>query len=228
NFTDVVAISAVLKAHKVDVVLSTVPTTAAATQKPLVDAAKLAKVKLFAPSEYGMPSDGHLEGVQGEKNKLVGKFRLASPLKSMQTGMFLEAILPLVGYSENKKFTIVGKGEAPVSLTSIPDIAGFVAYVVTTLPPSELENSTFRLEGDRLSLNDLVTQLKATVEHVDYIDEATGPLITYLLEILDRGAGSTGWDEAKKTEGLGINAAGSSNALWPGHHWQTAKEVLNI
>lgn len=42
----------------------------------------------------------------------------------MQTGMFFEVILPFVGYSENKKFTIVGKGEAPVSFTSVPDIAG--------------------------------------------------------------------------------------------------------
>ncbi|KAJ6467447.1 hypothetical protein C8R45DRAFT_1171931 [Mycena sanguinolenta] len=226
---DVAAISAVLKAHKVDVVLSTVPTSAAATQKPLVDAAKLAKVKLFAPSEYGMPSDGYSEGVQGEKNKLVEYLKTVGiPSTRFYTGMFLDTILPLVGYSENKKITIVGKGEAPVSLTSIPDIAGFVTYVLTTLPPSELENSIFRLEGDRLSLNDLATQLKATVEHVDSIDGAAGPFRTYLLEILDRGAGSTGWDEAKKTEGLGINAAGSSNALWPGHHWRTAKEVLNI
>lgn len=38
--------------------------------------------------------------------------------------MFFEVILPLVGYSENKKFTIVGTGEAPVSFTSVPDIAG--------------------------------------------------------------------------------------------------------
>lgn len=100
--------------------------------------------------------------------------------------------------------------------------------MLTTLPPSELVNSIFRLEGDRLSLNDLATQLKATVEHVAYIDGATGPFRTYLFGILDSGAGSTGWDEATKTEGSGINGAGSSNALWPGHHWRTAKEVLNI
>ncbi|KAJ7830733.1 hypothetical protein B0H14DRAFT_3087920 [Mycena olivaceomarginata] len=227
--TIVAAISAVLKAHKVDVVLSTVPAPAAAAQKPLVDAAKLAKVKLFAPSEYGMPSDGHSEGVQGEKNKLVEYLKTVGiPSTRFYTGMFFEVILPFFGYSDNKKFTIVGTGEAPVSFTSVPDIAGFVAYVLTTLPPSELENSIFRLEGDRLSLNDLATQLKATVEHVDYIDGATGPFRTYLLGILDSGAGSTGWDEATKTEGSGINGAGSSNALWPGHHWRTAKEVLNI
>jgi saccharopine dehydrogenase-like NADP-dependent oxidoreductase len=78
DLNDVAAISAVLKEHKVDVVLSTVPTPAAGAQRPLVDAAKLAKVKLFVPSEYGMPSDGHSESVQGEKNKLVGKFCLVS------------------------------------------------------------------------------------------------------------------------------------------------------
>ncbi|KAJ6467373.1 hypothetical protein C8R45DRAFT_938717 [Mycena sanguinolenta] len=127
------------------------------------------------------------------------------------------------GFTRSSIFDIV-----PVLLTSVPDIAGFVAYVLTTVPPSELENSIFRLEGDRLSLNDLATQLNATVEHVDSIDGAAGPFRTYLLEILDRGAGNTGWDEANKTEGSGINAAGSSNALWPGHHWRTAKEVLNI
>ncbi|KAJ6467394.1 hypothetical protein C8R45DRAFT_1063991 [Mycena sanguinolenta] len=213
DFNDVAAISAVLKAHKVDVVLSTAPRSAAATQKLLVDAAKLAQVKLFAPSEYGMPKYLKTVGI---------------PSTRFYTGMFLETLLPLVGYSENKKFTIVGKGEAPVSMTSISDIAGFVAYVLTTLPPSELENSIFRLEGERLSLNDLATQLNATVEYVDSIDGAAGPFKTYLLGILDSGAGTTGWEEAKKTEGSGINAAGSSNALWPGHHWRTAKEVLNI
>ncbi|KAJ7862401.1 hypothetical protein B0H14DRAFT_2157977, partial [Mycena olivaceomarginata] len=44
DYTDVNAVSSVFKEHKVDV--------------PLADAAKLAAVKLFVPSEFGSPTHG--------------------------------------------------------------------------------------------------------------------------------------------------------------------------
>jgi hypothetical protein len=47
----------VFKEHKVDVVLSTVTMAATAAQKSLVDAAKLAAIKLFLPSEYGLVTE---------------------------------------------------------------------------------------------------------------------------------------------------------------------------
>lgn len=44
-----------------------------------------------------------------------------------------------------------GDGNMPLSWTSKYDVASFVAYVLTTLPPSKLEWQTFRIEGDRLA-----------------------------------------------------------------------------
>lgn len=73
---DVDTVAALLKEHNVEVVISTVPHTPGgyAVQPALGDAAKKAGVKLFAPSEFGMPTDGHMKpGLLGSKNLLVGE-----------------------------------------------------------------------------------------------------------------------------------------------------------
>jgi hypothetical protein len=108
------------------------------------------------------------------------------------------------------------------------NISGFVAHVLTTLPPSELENRTLRLEGERSSLNDLAVQLKTSVERVDSIGGEGGEFKTALQLGIESGGGSTGWNVVNKVEGTGSNAAGSGNALWPGHQWQSIKEVLKL
>jgi hypothetical protein len=90
---------------------------------------------------------------------------------------------------------------------------GFVAYVLTHLPSSELEDRVFRLEGDRASLNDLAPLFKTTSEHVDEITGEGGESKTILMAILESGLGSTGWGAVTKAEGSGIDAAGSANAL---------------
>ncbi|KAJ7116388.1 NAD(P)-binding protein [Mycena epipterygia] len=229
DFKDASAVAAVFKAHKVDVVLSTLATTATTAQNSLVDAAKLASVKLFAPSEYGMPTDGQEQSFLGQKKQLAEYLKAAGiPSARFYTGMFSDFVPLIVGYTDHGKIRIVGEGNAPVSFTSIPDIAGFVAYVLTNLPPSELNDRVFRLEGDRATMKDLGALFKTSVEHADQITGEMGEFKTYLLSVLESGAGSTGWDEERKAEGSGSNAAGSSNALWPGHQWQTMKEVHNL
>jgi hypothetical protein len=67
----------VFKEHKVDVVLSTVTTAATAAQKSLVDAAKLAAVKLFLPSEYGFVTEvkSLFFPVEYGVNRRVGPYR---------------------------------------------------------------------------------------------------------------------------------------------------------
>ncbi|KAJ6534614.1 hypothetical protein DFH09DRAFT_932100, partial [Mycena vulgaris] len=200
-----------------------------AAQKSLVEAARLAAVKLFVPSEYGMPTEGHSEGLLGDKHRIAEDLKAAGiPSVRFYTGVFIEFIPWFVGYPEHGKFRIVGKGEVPISFTSAADIAGFVAHVLTTLPASELESRVFRLEGDRGSLTDIAAQFKASVEHVEHITGENGELKTLLLARMDTGAGSTGWDEATKSEGSGSKAAGSANALWPGHQWKTVKDVHNL
>jgi len=229
DFSDAAAVAAVFKEHKVDVVLSTITATAAEVQRSLVDAAKLAAVKLFVPSEYGFPTEGHTEGAVGAKNQIAAYLKSVNiPSTRIYTGLFTEFIPRLVDLSNDGKIKFIGKGEASVSFTSIPDIAGFVAYVLTNLPPSELEDRILRLEGERASLNDIAAQFKTTVEHVDSITGEGAELRTRLQHAMDAGAGSTGWDLVKKAEGTGSNAAGSANALWPGHQWKSIKEVHNL
>ncbi|KAJ7628208.1 hypothetical protein DFH06DRAFT_1442109 [Mycena polygramma] len=230
DYTDAVAVAAVFKQHKVEVVLATVTATAGAAQTSLADAAKLAQVKLSVPSEYGFPSDGCTAGIHGEKNEIAVYLKsLDIPTARIYNGMFIEFIPWLTGYhGEGGKFAIVGKGEAPVSFTAISDVAGFVAHILTTLPASQLENRVFRLEGERASLNAVAGQFKAAIEYVDSVAGEFGELKTGIAVELDTGAGSTGWDRVAKVEGLGSDAAGSANALWKGHHWKTIKEVHNL
>jgi hypothetical protein len=106
--------------------------------------------------------------------------------------------------------------------------SGFVSYILTTLPPTELEDRVFRLEGERASFNDIGAQFKTSVEHVDRITGEAGDVKTGLFRILESGAGSTGWDEVTKTERSGSETAGSANELWPGHQWRSIKDVHDL
>ncbi|KAJ7144906.1 hypothetical protein C8R43DRAFT_890976 [Mycena crocata] len=234
DFNDAAGVAAVLQKHQVDVVLVTTATTAAGAQKPLVDAAKVANVKLFVPSEFGAPTDGptegnnKIEGPLGAKNKIAEYLKgVGIPSARFFTGLFIEYVPWLVEFSDGK-IKLVGKGEAPVSFTSIADIAGFVAHVLTTLPPAELEDRIFRLQGDRANLASLGPLFNATIEHVAAIKGEEGEFKTAMQIGMDTGAGSTGWDGVRKVEGTGASAAGSANALWPGHHWKSIKEVHGL
>ncbi|KAF7366620.1 NmrA domain-containing protein [Mycena sanguinolenta] len=228
DYENPASVAEVLKQHRVDVVLSTVAIVGLAGQTSLVDAAKLAGVRLFSPSEYGGATDSEPPGTDNPAGGTGTKARIAKYLQSVGVPSMRGFCIPwLLGYTEyEKKFVVVGKGEAPVSFTAVSDIAGFVAYVLTSLPPSELQDRMFRLEGERTSLNDLGVQLNIPVVHVDRIEG--DEVKTRLGKLLDSGAGSTGWDEENQREKTGSDAAGSANALWPGHRWKSIREVLNL
>jgi threonine dehydrogenase-like Zn-dependent dehydrogenase len=77
DYNDVAATAAVFKKHKVDVVIATLGLAAVLVQKPLVDAAKLAAVKLFVPSEFATPTDSDVDANNpvaaiGEKYQIAG------------------------------------------------------------------------------------------------------------------------------------------------------------
>ncbi|KAJ7071412.1 hypothetical protein C8F01DRAFT_1110434 [Mycena amicta] len=123
--SDAIAVEAVLKEHNVDVVLATLATTAVSAQKPIVDAAKAAGVKLFVPSEYGIPTEGETQGVSGAKNQIAEQLKnLGIPSLRIYTGIFIEFIPWMFAYAENKKINVIGEGEVPVSFTASADIAG--------------------------------------------------------------------------------------------------------
>ncbi|KAF8146406.1 NAD(P)-binding protein [Mycena galopus ATCC 62051] len=230
DFTDAEAVAAVLKQHKVDVVLATTGLTAAAAQKSVVDAAKLAAVKLFVPSEYGSPTDGYTEGRWFPKTEIAAYLKsLNIPTAKIYNGAFMEFIPFLVDYTPGGKIKVVGAGDTPVSFTSIPDITGFVAHILTTLPPSALENQIFRIEGERCTLNGLAEKLNTTIERVEEITGEAGEQKTWLQTIMNAGVASTGWDQVAKVERTtGNEAAGSANKLWEGHKWRSIKEALGL
>ncbi|KAF7306517.1 NmrA domain-containing protein [Mycena indigotica] len=227
--TDTDAVAAIFKKHKVDVVLATLTTTANKAQYPLIDAAKAAGVKLFVPSEYGMPTEGQTEGILGEKND-VAAYAKKSGIPSLRVfaGGFVEYIPWLFTYTENKKINVVGEGDVAASYNAVADVIGFVVHVLTTLPPAELEDKIFRIEGDRKRPSEIAALLNTTIERVDKMPGELSELRTGLSIAFSSGAGSTGWDAVNKTEGTGDAAAGSANKLWPGHSWQTIKQVHNL
>ncbi|KAJ7026956.1 hypothetical protein C8F04DRAFT_1399727 [Mycena alexandri] len=246
--SDAAAVTAVLKEHKVDVVISTIDVGTGewdVVQKPIVDAAKAAAVKLYVPSEFGLPTDGHTEERLGGKAKFAGYVKsLGVPYLRIYNGAFIE-FLPLFK-GPNGKIRVIGKGDTPISFTSIPDIAGefahvespknklthilsltgFLVHILTTLPSSELENCTLRIEGDRATSNEIALKLKTTVDHIDSVEGKGGEFITHILKLFEAGAGSTGWDEVNKREGSEGSASG--NVLWPGHNWSTIEEVHKL
>ncbi|KAJ6454877.1 hypothetical protein C8R47DRAFT_1060914 [Mycena vitilis] len=235
EYSDTAAVAEILKQYKVEVVIATLNRSVVLLQKPLVDAAKLAGVKLFVPDEFATPTDSEPAGSHNPVAGIGDKAEVAEYLKSQHipsarvfTGLFIDSIAWLVGYSDHGKIRIVGKGDAPVSYTSVADLTGFTAHILTTLPPAELENRIFRIQGDRASLSALGPIFNTMVEHLERIPGEAGDVKTELLTLLASGAGSSGWDEAKKSEKTGPDAAGSANALWPGHNWGSIREVLHL
>ncbi|KAJ7697885.1 hypothetical protein B0H17DRAFT_1051487 [Mycena rosella] len=229
--SDAAAVAAVFKEHTVDVVLSTVTGHAIGAQKSLIEAAKAANIKLFVPSEYAVPTEGLNEGIWAEKNQIAEQLKSAGiPCLRIyvRNGLFIEYIPWLFLNAETKKIHIVGKGEAPLSTTALPDVAGFVVHVLTTLPSAELENKIFRIEGERTKANDLGALFKTAVEYVTEIPGEMGDIKTIVATELDSGLGSTGWSVVTQSEGTGDVAASSANKLWPGHHWKTIKEVHGL
>ncbi|KAH7908212.1 hypothetical protein BJ138DRAFT_1158236 [Hygrophoropsis aurantiaca] len=156
------------------------------------------------------------------------------PWLRLYCGLFHEFVPWVAAVEETGKFLIVGKGNTPISFTSIPEVAAYLAHVLTTVPRARLSNIELRIEGQRASLSELgelytaSTALKTPVlvEHVDALPLPVGDNRGYLQAKFALGAGSSGWDcvEERDNEAL----ARSGNALWEGHRWEGVKEVLRL
>lgn len=228
DYTDVKAVASILREHKVEVVISAVAYGALPSQSAIADAAKEAGVKLFVPSEFGLPTEG------GKGGHLVIKSEFADYLKSLgipslrfYTGMFMEFV-PLFAGVDTGKFLVLGKGDASFSTTALDDVAGFTAHVLTSLPPAKLHDATFRIEGERTSFNKvgaLYASKNIPVEHVISLPEGYVKQ-TLLQSLFEQGRGSSGWDNYADKD-IPENAH-SGNAAWPGHQWKTVKEVLEL
>ncbi|KAF5371540.1 hypothetical protein D9757_010376 [Collybiopsis confluens] len=236
DFTNVAAVTKVFKDHHVDIVVSTVNDTGIAiAQYRLADAAKASgTVKLFVPSEWGMPTEG--AKAHGEENSFAAKDQFAKYLKSIElpftriyTGLFFGFIQWILGADINGKANILGQGEAKLSATSEADIGGFTAHILTALPldSPHLVDQSLRVEGDRVSLHDLARIYEKPVVHVREGEQIPGntewekTIKTALQVEVEAGRASCGWNRAiGKDEGT----AGSANKLWEGHIWNKVQK----
>ncbi|KAJ7895249.1 hypothetical protein B0H14DRAFT_2558825 [Mycena olivaceomarginata] len=186
DYTDAAAVAAVFREHKVDVVLARHGGDGGAE----------------AAGGCGETDRGQAVSVRGSCGFPPTYLKnIGIPSTVIHTGFFIEYI-PMIAGCLDAKIRIVGDGEAPISFTSIADIA-----------ESELENHILRLEGERASWNEVAAQFKATVERRETTAGEAGDMLTTLLSIVARGGGSTGWGEASQREGCGRDAAGAANAL---------------
>ncbi|KDQ57214.1 hypothetical protein JAAARDRAFT_35821 [Jaapia argillacea MUCL 33604] len=145
----------------VDVLVSSLGSKAVGAQGPLAEAAKKAGVQLFVPSEFGINTAGHTEGRLAPKAALHKKLeQLDLPYALYQVGFFSDtSFIPAFGWDLAKGVvTIYGEGNTPISWTSSRDIARFVAYSTTALPREKVEWRTFRIEADRKSLNEVLSE----------------------------------------------------------------------
>jgi nucleoside-diphosphate-sugar epimerase len=246
-------VTAILKKHKIEVIVSTLggPGPAWDLQKNLIDAAKKSgTVQIFVPSEFGVPTEGWKEGFPLQKANITGayldvEFYGASdahtflpayareqgvPTTSVYIGLSTEYI-PWTGSitSDEGTFKIIGTGEKEVGVTATEDIAGFTAYVLTQLEPAKLKDARFRVEGDRITYKEaarrLYTGSKINVVHAD---TAGGPLQDGLQHLAEGGLLGT-WYEPKlghfePVEGL----AGKDNGVWKGHTYKSFNDVFGI
>lgn len=227
--TSASSMAAALKEHAVEVLVDTVPIYTSDFHNVVVDAAKEAgTVKLFVPSEFGFVTEGG--DVSPSQRVAVQKHLrdVGIPFVVIQTGVFTEWI-PIIALAQTGKFYIVGAGETPFSTTSVTDIAGFLAHILTSNPLSKLANTFYRLQGSRTTMKAAAALFKLPAEHVDAIPSPPGQdmsLLTGLQMLLESGKGSIGWEFEKNADNESL--AGSGNKFWEGHVWRTVEDVHGL
>ncbi|KZP03696.1 NAD(P)-binding protein [Athelia psychrophila] len=217
DYTGISALVALFKEHATEVVISTVNFQALGLQHGLSDAAKQGGVKLFVPSEFAVDTAEYNEVFLNVKPKLAAHLKhIGLPSARIFNGLFT-TFLPWILTVDTGKIRLIGEGDQKFSTTHPDDIAGFLAYILTHLPESELHDKVFRLEGERTTLNDVIGHYggKYPVEHVDAISDEEGK--TRLQLIIEHGQ-SLVVQEGEAT----------SNALWTGHAWKGVKEGLGL
>ncbi|KAI6112376.1 hypothetical protein EDD17DRAFT_762354 [Pisolithus thermaeus] len=230
DYADVPGVSTVLRDNNVEVVISALSFGALQVQTSLAKAAQSAAVKLLVPSEFGMPTEGVTDGALAIKAKFAAYAKsLGIPVLRIYNGMFIEFVPWLTGV-ELGKFHLLGQQNKLCSFTSLDDVSGFVAHALTTFPSSSLHDATYRIEGDRTSLEAIGALYEARVPpvpvvHVEKLPDGFDKQ-TFLQTKFAEGRLSVGWDNYLDKD-VPENAA-SGNKGWEGHHWKTVKEVLGL
>ncbi|KAL4067177.1 hypothetical protein V8B97DRAFT_1919179 [Scleroderma yunnanense] len=231
DYANIQGVSAILRENNVEVLIFALPYPGIQAQKPLAGAAKEANVKLLVPSDFGMPSEGYTEGFVVVKEEFANHVKdLGIPMMRIFVLWLVHGVIPKFAAVEYGKFHLVGDQSLPASFTAMDDVAGFTAHVLTSLPPSSLHNTTFRIQGERISLRAIGALYEACVPPVPVIQVDRLPdgyeKQNWFQTMFARGAGSAGWDHYLNKD-VPENAS-SGNKAWDGHRWKTIKEVLGL
>ncbi|KAG8769870.1 hypothetical protein FRC12_004679 [Ceratobasidium sp. 428] len=143
-----------------DIVLSTLSGGGITSAQPnLLRAAKTAGAKLFIPSEFGDPFEGEEEAdlfrAKRELHKLAKTIDM--PIMVLLTGLFPDyCLVPIMGWDfEARKVDIWGTGEEKTTWTTMPDIARYVAYILSHIPIQGLQDQVLSIQGDLKSFNEV-------------------------------------------------------------------------
>ncbi|KAI0302960.1 NAD-P-binding protein [Russula brevipes] len=148
----------------IDVVISTIASSALDLQIGIAEAAKEAGVRLFIPSEFGGSTEGKTEGMFGRKARIHSQLKAVGiPYALFFTGPYADFLwAQFVSLDVTRgKVSVGGDGNKQVSFTSRSDIARYLSYVLTHLPPEQLENRTFTIAGDTKSFNEIFKEYDA-------------------------------------------------------------------
>ena len=100
DYADVKAVASILREHKVEVVISALAYGALPSQSTIADAAKEAGVKLFVPSEYGMPTEGGTAGHLLIKTQFSGEpFCVVPGLVQVIEWPWFDRLSEVIGHS---------------------------------------------------------------------------------------------------------------------------------
>lgn len=107
------------------------------------------------------------------------------------------------------------------------NFAGYLAYVLTHLPPQELINRTLRIQGQRSSLLQIAESYGDSIKIVHapkFPDDIDNPrLREYMQTKVEVGAGMVTYNIKTNQDDFTLN-----NDLWPGHRWFTVCETLGL
>lgn len=145
----------------VDVLISTVGAEALVpAQIPLIRAAKAAGVKLFIPSEFGVPFDDDSTSplVRDKRATLEAAKSEGQPLAIIYNGGFPEyCFIPPIGFDfAERKVTIWGHGNTKVCWTTVASVGSWLAGVLKTRPIEELQGKEFYITAEVTTLNEVV------------------------------------------------------------------------
>ncbi|TFY63674.1 hypothetical protein EVG20_g6215 [Dentipellis fragilis] len=213
----------------VDVVISTLSLPAFEAQDAVAVAAKAAGVRLFMPSEFGGRSDEVTEGVLFAKKRFHARLQeIGLPYILVYTGGFPDLIFNsrLNLDIKSGKVSIGGDGNSLVSFTSRPDIARFLAHVLTTLTPDQLNNKILRIEGERIPFSEVFkqyeektgTKLEITYRSIADLEAAVKANPADFVSVLHLG-----WAQGDAVVGKKEDV---SNGLFPGWNPKKVIEVL--